>query len=84
MQPDGPLAQLAAENPSDTLTSAFPLLEEFKPLSFGESRGMRNEEEQRNRRLGSPFIARTYGPSTSKNLNLYGRLSTVPTITFEI
>lgn len=76
MQPDGPLAQLAAEEPSDTPTmSIFPPMEEFKPLSFGESRGISLEEEQRSRRLGSPFIARTYGPSTSKTFNLNGRPS---------
>ncbi|KAG0650728.1 hypothetical protein D0Z07_2318 [Hyphodiscus hymeniophilus] len=68
MQPDGPLAQLAAEEPIATATPAFPLLEEFKPLNFGEPQGI--NEAQRNRRLGSPFLARTYGPSTSNNFNL--------------
>lgn len=61
MQPDGPLAKLAAsEESADTpvSVSTFPQLENFKPLSFGESRG---------RRLGSPF-ARSYGPSSSKTL----------------
>ena len=75
MQPDGPLAQLAAEERFDTSTSAFPPLEEYKPLSFGESRGIILEREHRKSSLGSPFVAQTYGPSTSKNLNLFGRPS---------
>jgi hypothetical protein len=80
MQPDGPLAQLAADESSDTPTTfPFSPLEEFKPLGFGESRGISLEQEPRNRRLGSPFIARTYGPSTSKTLNLYDRPSSPPT-----
>ena len=74
MQPDGPLAKLATEESNHTPTmSAFPPLEDFKPVRYGESRDISLEEEKRNRRLGSPFIARTYGPSTS--LNLYGRSS---------
>lgn len=70
MQPDGPLAQLSAsEKSSETpTTSSFPPLEEFKPLSFGASRGSVFEDGNRGRRLGSPF-ARTYGPSSSKMLN---------------
>jgi hypothetical protein len=76
MQPDGPLAKLAAEESSDTpTTSTFPPLEKFKPVSFGETRGISAEESKRNQRLGSPFVARTYGPSSSKNLNLFGRPS---------
>lgn len=68
MQPDGPLAKLAAEVSTGTpANSAFPL-EDFKPLSFGRSRGITLEAENRHSRLGSPFIAHTYGPSTSKDL----------------
>ena len=79
MQPDGPLAQLATEEPCETPTSAFPPLEEFKPLSFGKSRGISLKQEQPKHRLASPFIARTYGPSTSGNLNHYSRSSPTPT-----
>lgn len=79
MQPDGPLAKLAKEESTDTPTmSVFPPLEDFKPLGFSESSGLGislEEEGKRNRRLGSPFIARTYGPSSSKNLSLDGRPS---------
>jgi hypothetical protein len=69
MQPDGPLAKLAEAAPINN--SAFPPLEEFKPLSFGDSRGfaITIEEANRGRRLGSPF-SRTYGPSSSKTLHL--------------
>jgi len=75
MQPDGPLAKLAADA-ADTppITSSFLLLEDFKPLSFCQSRGI-NLEENRGRRLGSPFIARTYGPSSSTTLNPFDRPS---------
>ncbi|KAE9381950.1 hypothetical protein N431DRAFT_320891 [Stipitochalara longipes BDJ] len=78
MQPDGPLAKLAVDNSEDTptLTSSFPPLEVFKPLSFGESRGLGiNLDENRGRRLGSPFTARTYGPSSSTTLNTFDRPS---------
>jgi hypothetical protein len=78
MQPDGPLAKLAAEDSEDTptLTSSFPPLEEFKPLSFSQSRGLGiSLDEERGRRLGSPFAARTYGPSSSKTLNTFDRPS---------
>ncbi|KAK0108782.1 hypothetical protein ONS96_002627 [Cadophora gregata f. sp. sojae] len=70
MQPDGPLAQLSADSPDIPGPSAFPGLEEFKPLSFGDSRGMGlSLTESKGRRLGSPFVARTYGPSSSKALD---------------
>ena len=70
MQPDGPLAQLSADKPDLPGPSSFPPLEEFKPLSFGDSRGMGlSLTESKNRRLGSPFVARTYGPSSSKALD---------------
>ena len=77
MQPDGPLAKLAAEESTDTpTTAAFPPLEGFKPMSFGESCGFDlGEEGNRNPRLASPFTARTYGPSSSKNMGLFGRAS---------
>jgi len=75
MQPDGPLAKLAADDAEDTptLTSSFPPLEEFKPLSFSQSRGLgiTMDDTDRGRRLGSPFTARTYGPSSSKTLNTF-------------
>ena len=83
MQPDGPLAKLAAEEP-DSATSAasssgFPPIEKFRPLSFGKSRGLQlalrqDENQGRGRRLGSPF-ARTYGPSSSQGLDLSDRPS---------
>ncbi|PBP27718.1 hypothetical protein BUE80_DR001237 [Diplocarpon rosae] len=66
MQPDGPLAQLAVESPIDLLARRpFAPLGEFKPLSFGESRGF---PISKCGRLASPFVARTYGPSSSQNL----------------
>ncbi|KAH7400391.1 hypothetical protein BKA64DRAFT_481162 [Cadophora sp. MPI-SDFR-AT-0126] len=70
MRPDGPLAQLSADSSDIPGPSSFPPLEEFKPLSFGDSRGMGlSLTESRGRRLGSPFAARTYGPSSSKALD---------------
>ncbi|KAH9207691.1 hypothetical protein DL95DRAFT_48974 [Leptodontidium sp. 2 PMI_412] len=70
MQPDGPLAQLSADSADLPGPSSFPPLEEFKPLSFGDSRGVGlSLTESRGRRLGSPFVARTYGPSSSKALD---------------
>jgi hypothetical protein len=71
MQPDGPLAQLAADGMNPALeASSFPPLQDFKPLSFGASRGL--NDDSRGRRLGSPFAAaRTYGPSSSKPLNSF-------------
>jgi hypothetical protein len=75
MQPDGPLAKLASDESADTPTiNNFPSLEDFnKPLGFEESHGLgiSIENSSRGRRLGSPFIARTYGPSSSKALNSY-------------
>ena len=78
MQPDGPLAKLAVTESADTPTSSsFSPLEDFKPLSFGKSRGLAISLEagKQNRNLGSPFIARTYGPSSSKTTSPYGRPS---------
>ena len=80
MQPDGPLAKLAsvAESVETPIASTFPSVEESKPYSFGKSRGFaithEDEAPPRNRRLGSPF-SRTYGPSSSKNLNIFDRPS---------
>jgi hypothetical protein len=72
MQPDGPLAQLASEGSPSTITpsSSFPAAD-FNPTGFGKSRGLtisRHENENRGRRLASPFLARTYGPSSSQIL----------------
>ncbi|KAK2623928.1 hypothetical protein QTJ16_006562 [Diplocarpon rosae] len=65
MQPEGPLAQLAVDSPTDLLARRpFAPLEEFKPMSFGESRGFPISTRGR---LASPFVARTYGPSSSQN-----------------
>jgi hypothetical protein len=70
MQPDGPLAKLAADDSeTPTTKSSFPPLEKFKPLSFGQSRGLGVSADDPSPRLGSPFIARTYGPSSSKPTN---------------
>jgi hypothetical protein len=83
MQPDGPLAKLAASDESADAApaapaSGFPLIETFRPLSFGKSRGLelslQDENREQGHRLGSPF-ARTYGPSSSLNLYLSGRPS---------
>ena len=70
MQPDGPLASLASEDsvplpnfelsissPSSPIPAVEPV--QTQPLAV-------NIEEQRCRRLGSPFTARTYGPSSSQ------------------
>lgn len=73
MQPDGPLAQLASDSSPDMVNpgSSFPS-DSFKTIGFGKSQGMtigsRNEDGNRGRRLGSPFFARTYGPSSSQIL----------------
>ncbi|KAK6581883.1 hypothetical protein PZA11_005580 [Diplocarpon coronariae] len=66
MQPGGPLARLAVDGPSD-LPARIPDAPrgDFKPLSFGEARGF---PLARGGRLASPFVARTYGPSSSQNL----------------
>ena len=65
MQPDGPLAKLAAsrDNDSPIMKSTPSSAEDFRPLSFGPSRGFAIN------RLGSPFAAHTYGPSSSKMFN---------------
>ena len=63
MQPDGPLAKLATVD-HDTPTLAFPPVDAFKPLVFGESLNTPNTITA-GPKLGSPFLARTYGPSSS-------------------
>jgi hypothetical protein len=80
MRPDGPLAQLAVsdvEVETPVTKSAFPPLENFEPLSFGRARGASIKSENHGR-LGSPFVARTYGPSSSRSINHYGRPSPPP------
>ncbi|TVY23274.1 hypothetical protein LHYA1_G008542 [Lachnellula hyalina] len=71
MQPDGPLALLASEGSPSTMTpdSSLPTAD-FMPKGFGKSRGLtvgRSEHENNGRRLASPFLARTYGPSSSQS-----------------
>jgi len=73
MQPDGPLAQLASEGSPSTITpdSSLPTVD-FMPKGFGKSRGLtvgRSEHGNSGRRLASPFLARTYGPSSSQSLS---------------
>jgi hypothetical protein len=73
MQPNGPLAQLAAGESADPpAMPAHPSTEESRPLLCGDFVAA-DPVEDRNRRLGSPFTARTYGPSTSNTLSLYER-----------
>lgn len=92
MQPDGPLAKLAAaKTPTTTTTFEYlglpkhnsapktPTLstfdpEPYKPVGLPKSRSLGNGIDQG--RLGSPFVpfvARTYGPSSSKSLHPYDR-----------
>lgn len=80
MQPDGPLAQLATsdnEVKTPVTKSTIPPLEEPKPLSFNRARGF-SMKLVTDSRLGSPFVARTYGPSSSKSINPYGSRSSPP------
>jgi len=67
MQPDGPLAKLAAVD-LDSPTLAFPPVDNFKPLVFGES--LQTLDMTTAPKLGSPFLARTYGPSSSNTTNI--------------
>ncbi|KAH8591360.1 hypothetical protein B0O99DRAFT_519797 [Bisporella sp. PMI_857] len=62
MQPDGPLAKLGADE-LDTPTSSFPSLKDCLPPSFEGTQ--EPESKDRSRILGSPFVAHTYGPSSS-------------------
>jgi len=68
MQPDGPLAKLVTDD-LDTPTSPFPPVDSFQPLSFGESLNIPNTSTA-GPKLGSPFLARTYGPSSSSTSSL--------------
>ncbi|TVY57251.1 hypothetical protein LSUE1_G010216 [Lachnellula suecica] len=79
MQPDGPLARLASDSSSGTALPDPKFVledykkkfdEDYKPVGFGRTRGstIGREDGNRGRRLGSPFFARTYGPSSSKIL----------------
>ncbi|RDW78016.1 hypothetical protein BP5796_05868 [Coleophoma crateriformis] len=68
MQPDGPLARLSDFDASynvDKATCGF----QSTSLGFGNSMS----DYGRCRRLGSPFIVRTYGPSSSKYIHPYDR-----------
>ncbi|CZR50260.1 uncharacterized protein PAC_00132 [Phialocephala subalpina] len=79
MQPDGPLAKLATDSLETPTPATFPPLEEYQPLSIPKSRSMGSGiTEFGGRRLGSPFVARTYGPSSSKNLHPYDNRPSPP------
>jgi hypothetical protein len=73
MQPDGPLASLALQDsdPTPTPTKNSSLLSTH-PLSVVESVEPQalafNLDNRQSRRLDSPFIANTYGPSSSHTL----------------
>lgn len=62
MQPNGPLAQLAAP---DEIDGPYVDAEFSYDSIFKESHV---EDRNRGRRLASPFMPRTYGPSSSKNI----------------
>jgi hypothetical protein len=63
MQPNGPLAQLAAPNPE-------PAEPSHPPMPAGQTLGTFEGEPSsaERRRLGSPFSASSYGPSSSGSL----------------
>ena len=63
MQPNGPLAQLSASNPEPAAPSRSPLL---AGQTLGTFEGEPSFAERR--RLGSPFGANSYGPSSSGSL----------------
>ncbi|KAK4034158.1 hypothetical protein C8A01DRAFT_49395 [Parachaetomium inaequale] len=63
MQPNGPLAQLTASNPEPAEPSRSPLL---AGQTLGTFEGEPSFAERR--RLGSPFGASSYGPSSSGSL----------------
>ena len=76
MQPDGPLAKLAAAHePTHTpsLNTSTSLKDFNKPRGFAESRGLciSMDDTTFGHKLGSPFIARTYGPSSSRTLDAF-------------
>ncbi|KAH8814871.1 hypothetical protein F5884DRAFT_154163 [Xylogone sp. PMI_703] len=70
MRPDGPLAKLTASDEP----SSFPTLASMTPAAEPSSStvgaladsGLRVEEVSKIPRLRSPFVARTYGPSSSR------------------
>jgi len=62
MQPDGPLAKLASNSE----------LIEPQPRELSSSRDWSLDFEKA-KSLGSPFASRTYGPSSSQNLNLFNQ-----------
>ncbi|KAE8442680.1 hypothetical protein EG329_002925 [Mollisiaceae sp. DMI_Dod_QoI] len=94
MQPDGPLAKLAIKVPDSPVpstwgefkeTTSFSTFEESKPLSITKSRSLGNVINfEPGRRLGSPFVARTYGPSSSKNLHPYDSRLSPPTLQSDV
>ncbi|TID03780.1 hypothetical protein CH35J_002496 [Colletotrichum higginsianum] len=64
MQPHGPLAQLTKTDPElaqEPITEPFPLL----PVDFGKLDVPLGDERPR---LGSPFMAKSYGPSSTGSL----------------
>jgi hypothetical protein len=63
MQPNGPLAQLAASNPEPAEPSQPPMP---TGQTLGTFEGEPSSAERR--RLGSPFSASSYGPSSSGSL----------------
>jgi hypothetical protein len=73
MRPDGPLAKLATSgSPTKRpdMESPFPHAEGFRPSSFSGSRSLAIDlDGAKDDCLGSPFVARTYGPSSSKNFS---------------
>ncbi|KUJ18625.1 uncharacterized protein LY89DRAFT_548687, partial [Mollisia scopiformis] len=71
MQPDGPLAKLGGDLLVTPTPATFSSLGE--PLSVPKSHSLGNgiNLERGPRRLGSPFVARTYGPSSSRSLHPY-------------
>lgn len=79
MQPNGPLAQLTGSNPEPVPEPAaerdpsppaepFPLAEPFPVLSSGLGSFEGEPSFAERRRLGSPFGAKSYGPSSSGSL----------------
>ncbi|KAF4629706.1 hypothetical protein G7Y89_g8439 [Cudoniella acicularis] len=72
MQPNGLLANLARDESSSTPIPALSITSptNTRPTDLGDAPGLaiNIEEANRIRRLGSPFIARTYGPSSSQLL----------------
>ncbi|PQE11521.1 Sm-like ribonucleo protein [Rutstroemia sp. NJR-2017a BVV2] len=63
MQPDGPLARLATDTDS---VMADPKKPNYRLRVWRKSRGMNlSLDDSKSRSLGSPFMARTYGPSST-------------------